>query len=55
MYGKIMIGTKETAMLANAASPYLFKQVFHEDFLLVSRRMVDEQAGRIEHDQDRDG
>ena len=43
MYGKIMIGTKETAMLANAASPYLFKQVFHEDFLLVSRRMVDEQ------------
>ena len=43
MYGKIMIGTKETAMLANAASHYLFKQVFHEDFLLVSRRMVDEQ------------
>lgn len=33
MYGKVMIGDKEVGLLANAASPYIYKQVFHEDFL----------------------
>lgn len=43
MYAKVMIGGKETAMLANAASPYLFKQIFHEDFLLITRKMTEEK------------
>ena len=34
MYGKVKIGEKEVGMLANAASPYIYKQVFGEDFLV---------------------
>lgn len=33
MFSKIKIGDAEVGMLANAASPYIYKQVFHEDFL----------------------
>lgn len=33
MYGKVHIGEKEIEMVANAASPYIYRQVFHEDFL----------------------
>lgn len=34
MYKTITIGEKEVGMLANAASPFLYKQIFKEDFLL---------------------
>ena len=33
MKGIVKIGEKEVGMVANAASPYIYKQVFHEDFL----------------------
>lgn len=33
MTGIVKIGSKEVGMTANAASPYLFKQIFHTDFL----------------------
>ena len=33
MFATIHIGDKDVGMLANAASPYIFKQVFHEDLL----------------------
>ena len=33
MKGTVKIGEIEVGMVANAASPYIFKQVFHEDFL----------------------
>lgn len=33
MFRKIKCGDKEVGMLANAASPYIFKNVFHEDLL----------------------
>lgn len=33
MYGKVKIGDKEVGMLANAASLYIYKNIFHEDFL----------------------
>lgn len=33
MQGFVKIGEKEVGMVANAASPYIYKQVFHEDFL----------------------
>lgn len=33
MHGIVKIGNKEVGMTANAASPYLFKQIFHTDFL----------------------
>lgn len=33
MRGVVTIGSKEVGMVANAASPYIYKQVFHEDFL----------------------
>ena len=33
MYGTATIGGKDVEMVANAASPYRFKQIFREDFL----------------------
>ena len=33
MFGKVKIGTSEIEMLANAATPYRFKQVFRMDYL----------------------
>lgn len=33
MQGIVKIGENEVGMVANAASPYIYKQVFHEDFL----------------------
>lgn len=33
MYGKVQIGDREVELVANAASPYRFKQIFREDFL----------------------
>jgi hypothetical protein len=33
MKGTVTIGNKEVGMVANAASLYIYKQVFHEDFL----------------------
>lgn len=33
MKGTVTIGSKEVGMVANAASPYIFKNIFHEDFL----------------------
>ena len=33
MKGTITIGSREVGMLANAASPYIYKHIFHEDFL----------------------
>lgn len=37
MYRDIKIGSKTVGMLANAASPYLFKQIFKRDFLKESQ------------------
>lgn len=34
MRGTVKIGRCDVEMVANAASPYLFKTLFHEDFLL---------------------
>ena len=33
MSGKVVIGKKDVEMLANAATPYRFQQIFHEDFI----------------------
>lgn len=33
MRGSITINDKEIGLVANAASPYLFRQTFHEDFI----------------------
>lgn len=33
MYGTVTIGGKDIAMLANAATPYRYQQIFHEDFI----------------------
>lgn len=32
MYGKVTIGDKEVELLANAATPYRYQQIFHEDY-----------------------
>ena len=34
MHGTVKIGNQDVEMVANAASPYLFKQLFHDDFLI---------------------
>ena len=45
MYKTIMIGEKEVGVLANAASPILYKQIFKEDFLLeLQKKNVDVDA-----------
>lgn len=36
MRGTIKIGDKDVEMLANGASPFLFKRIFHKDFLLAT-------------------
>ena len=33
MFGKVKIGEKDVEMLANAATPYRYQQIFHEDFI----------------------
>ena len=33
MFGKVLIDGKEVEMAANAASPYIYRQISHEDFL----------------------
>ena len=45
MYGKITIGEKEVEMLANAATPYYYNQVFHEDFFEQSQKMNENTSG----------
>ena len=42
MRGTITIAGIEVDMVANAATPYRFKQVFGQDFFLLSRKMADE-------------
>ena len=37
MYGKVQIGNETVEMVANAASPYIYKHIFREDFLLKIR------------------
>ena len=34
MKGIVKIGSEEVGMVANAASPYIYRQIFHEDFLV---------------------
>ena len=48
MYAQIRIGDKDVGMLANAASSYIYKQVFHEDLLKKFQEMgtdLDAQIG----------
>lgn len=45
MYGKIKIGEKETAMAANAATPFWFNQIFHEDFFVLSQKVTEGNEG----------
>lgn len=33
MYGTVSIGNKEVDMVANAATPYRYQQIFREDYL----------------------
>lgn len=42
MFATIHIGDKDVGMLANAASPYIYKQVFHEDLLLKFTHMKED-------------
>lgn len=43
MRKKVKIGIQDIELVANAASPYLYKQVFHEDYLLQSRKLATEK------------
>lgn len=33
MFGTVKIGSKEIELLGNAATPYRYQQIFHEDYL----------------------
>lgn len=33
MFGKVKIGGKEVEMIGNAATPYRYQAIFHEDYL----------------------
>ena len=41
MYGKVQIGNREVELVANAASPYRFRQVFKADFLRLALEIDD--------------
>ena len=45
MFGKITIGKTDAEMVANAATPYWFNQVFHEDFFIKSQEIQDGNEG----------
>lgn len=47
MYETIRIGDKDVGMLANAASSYIYKQVFHEDLLKKFQEMEKEPDTQI--------
>ena len=38
MKGTIKIGSKEVGMVANAASPFIYRQIFHKDFLAETQK-----------------
>lgn len=45
MFGVVKIGEKEVEMLANGATPYRYKTVFHEDYLAkVTGKISDAEA-----------
>ena len=45
MFGNVKIGEKETAMAANAATPFWFNQIFHEDFFVLSQQVTEGNEG----------
>lgn len=45
MIGKIKVGEVEMEMIANAATPYWYSQVFHEDFFTKSQEFTDGNEG----------
>lgn len=45
MFGKIKIGAKEVGMAANAATPFYFNQIFHDDFFVESQKVTDGNEG----------
>lgn len=45
MFGSVNIGGKEIELVANAASPYRFKQIFRDDFL---KRAIDTSGNEAE-------
>lgn len=47
MFATIRIGDKDVGMLANAASPYIFKQVFGEDLMTKFTKMKTEADNSI--------
>ena len=47
MFATIHIGDKDVGMLANAASPYIYKQVFHEDLLQKFTQMKENPDSNI--------
>lgn len=40
MKGKITIGNKNVELVANAATPVFFKQIFHEDFFILAENFA---------------
>ena len=45
MIGTVKIGDKEVEMLANAATPFWYNQIFHDDFFTATQNMSDDNAG----------
>lgn len=45
MQGTVQIGNKSVEMIANAATPFWFNQIFHEDFFTETQNMSDDNTG----------
>ena len=45
MQGTVKIGDKDVEMLANAATPFWFNQIFHEDFFTSTQNMTEDNTG----------
>lgn len=48
MYGIVMIDGIEVAMRGSAATPYRYKQIFHEDMLKVTQSIGEDGAASID-------
>ena len=52
MRGTVKIGQRDVDMLANAASPFIYKKIFHKDFLMTVGTNYVDANGKQQTDVD---
>lgn len=52
MRGTVKIGETDVDMLANAASPFIYKRIFHKDFLTSIEQKYTDENGKVKTEFD---